>query len=66
VDCGGASGTAELLGVDVGVTGAEEKTEEEPEGEMVAVPLIDVSGVLEGVGVLDPLVEELEEVGSST
>jgi hypothetical protein len=42
---------------------------------MRAVPLIDVSGVTEGVGVLDSVVEdvdeldeleELEEVGSST
>jgi hypothetical protein len=54
----------------VGVAGAEEKIEEEPE-ELVVVPLIDVSGVVEGVGVLDALVDErlvdeLEEVGSST
>lgn len=66
MDCGGASGTSELPVVDVGVAGAEEKTEEEPEEELVAVPLVDVSGVEEGVGVLDSLVEEPEEVGPST
>jgi hypothetical protein len=66
---GGASGTREPL--DVGVAGAEEKRVAEPEDEpededMVAVPLTEVSGVVEGVGVLEPLAEELEDVGSST
>ena len=62
---GGASGTLELLGV--GVAGAEVKPEEEPEDEVIdAVPLTEVSGVVEGVGVLEPLADELDEVGSST
>lgn len=60
-DWGGASGTPELLVADVGVAGAEEKSEEAG----LAVPFIEVSEVV-GVGVLGPLVDELEEVGSST
>jgi len=66
---GGASGTLEPLGD--GVAGAEEKPvaepEDEPENEeVVVVPLTEVSGVVEGVGVLDPLADELVEEGSST
>jgi hypothetical protein len=66
---GGASGTPELLDVDV--AGAEENIVDDPDDDpdeevMVAVLFTEVSGVVEGVGVLDPVVDELEEVGSST
>jgi hypothetical protein len=60
--------------LDVGEAGAEEnmveepeEPEEEPDDEEVVVVLLDeLSGVLEGVGVLDPLADELVLVGSST